>query len=71
MRTAPGLGGVDATYIGPPELNPGFNYAELKPMNYPDNAVGCQIGRWGLPEGETSIFWYNRNGIIGQTLGRW
>jgi RHS repeat-associated protein len=71
MRTAPGLGGVDATYIGPPELNPGFNYAELKPMNYPDNAVGCQIGRWGLPDGETSIFWYNRNGIIGQTLGRW
>ena len=45
--------------------------AELKPVGYQDNAVGSQIGRWHLPEGETCIFWYNQNGIIGQTLGRW
>ena len=71
MNTAPGVTGVDAIYIGPPETNPGFNYAELKPVGYSDNAVGCQIGNWGLPEGETGIFWYNESGIIGGTLGRW
>jgi hypothetical protein len=45
MNTAPGLTGVDAGYIGPPETNPGFNYAELKPVGYPDNAVGRRVAR--------------------------
>ena len=71
MRTNPGQNGVDATYIGDPANNPGFSYAELKPVGYPDTAVGNQVSRWALPEGKTSIWWYNNNGIIGQTLGIW
>ena len=71
MATAPGETGVDATYIGDPGTNPGFDYAELKPVNYPDSALGNQISNWGLPEGQTSVWWYNSNGIIGQTLGAW
>ena len=71
MNTNLGNTGVDAVYTGPPGTNPGFEFAELKPVGYPDNAVGSQVGNWNLPEGETCIFWYNKNGIIGQTLGRW
>jgi RHS repeat-associated protein len=71
MRTKPGQTGVDAEYVGPASRNPGFNYAELKPAGYSSQSVGEQIGRWGLPEGETSIWWYNESGIIGQTLGVW
>ena len=71
MRTAPGQRGVDATYVGPASRNPGFDYAELKPFGYSNTAVGNQIGRWGLPQGRTSIWWYNRSGIIGQTRGVW
>jgi RHS repeat-associated protein len=69
MATAPGQTGVDATYVGDADL--GFTNAELKPMGYSDSAVGNQISNWGLPEGQTSIWWYNSNGIIGQTLGVW
>lgn len=65
MATRPGQTGVDATYVGPASTNPGFNYAELKPVGYSQEAVGSQIGRWGLPEGQTSVWWYNSNGIIG------
>ena len=71
MATAPGQTGVDATYVGDPSTNPGFDYAELKPAGYPDSAVGNQISNWGLPEGQTSIWWYNSSGIIGQTFGFW
>ena len=68
MATAPGQTGVDATYVGDPSTNPGFNYVELKPVGYSDTAVGNQISNWGLPEGQTSIWWYNSSGIIGQTF---
>jgi RHS repeat-associated protein len=71
MRTSPGQVGVDAEYVGPAIRNPGFNYAELKPVNYSSYRVGVQIGKWNLPEGETSIWWYNEEGIIGQTEGVW
>jgi len=71
MATAPGQTGVDATYVGDPSTNPGFNYVELKPVGYSDTAVGNQISNWGLPEGQTSIWWYNSSGIIGQTFGFW
>ncbi len=73
MATAPGQTGVDATWIGdgPSPLGNGINNAELKPVNYPNTAVGNQISSWGLPQGSTSIWWYNESGIIGRTLGIW
>lgn len=71
MKTSPGQTGVDATYVGPASRYPGFSYAELKPMGSSSTAVGNQISNWGLPQGQPSIWWYNRNGVIGQTLGRW
>jgi hypothetical protein len=71
MRTGPGQNGVDATYIGPASRYPGFGYAELKPMGSSATAAGNQISNWGLPQGQTSIWWYNQNGIIGQTHGSW
>ena len=69
MKTLPGQTGVDATYTGTQDI--GYTYAELKPVNYSPQATGCQIANWGLPPGETSIWWYNKFGLIGQTLGFW
>jgi hypothetical protein len=71
MATAPGQTGVDARYVGDPSTNPGFNFAELKPVGSSPIAVGNQISNWGLPQGQTSIWLYNRYGIIGQSLGSW
>jgi hypothetical protein len=69
MRTKPGQTGVDAEYLGDKDL--GFKYAELKPVNYPNTALGNQVSNWGLPQGQTSVWWYNSGGVIGQTLGAW
>ncbi len=68
MRTAPGKTGVDATYIGPKATNPGFRYAELKPFS--QNGVDefrASVDAWGLPTGETQLWFYNPWGIIGQS----
>jgi hypothetical protein len=68
MRTAPGQKGVDATYVGPASRNPGFNFGELKP--YSGNSLGTfgnQLGNWGLPEGQTELFFYNKGGVIGSS----
>jgi hypothetical protein len=66
MRTAPGMNGVDAEYIGPASSNPGFKYAELKP--YSGNGVDTffdQLFNWRLPPEETSLWFYNPHGVIG------
>jgi RHS repeat-associated protein len=68
VATAPGQTGVDATYVGPASGNPGFNFAELKP--YSANSLGTfgnQLGNWGLPEGQTELFFYNKSGVIGSS----
>jgi hypothetical protein len=66
MQTAPGLTGVDATFVGDMSRSPGFKYAELKPYSkWSLRKFGEQIGRWGLPEGETELFFYNQGGVIG------
>jgi len=68
MATAPGQTGVDATYVGPASRNPGFNFGELKP--YSENSLGTfgnQLGNWGLPEGQTELFFYNKGGVIGSS----
>jgi hypothetical protein len=57
--------GVDATYLGSQDL--GFSAAELKPVGYDMNAVGNQIGNFSTQPGATSVWWYNSNGIIGNT----
>src|SRR5207249_2884342 len=68
MRTAPGLRGVDATYVGPAARYPGFKYAELKPYSLSGiDSFGFQLERWGLPPGQTQLFLYNRGGVIGSS----
>ncbi len=62
---APNAPGVDATYLGSENL--GFNAAELKPFGFDMNAVGNQIGSFANQPGATSVWWYNSNGIIGDT----
>ena len=62
---APNAPGVDATYIGTKDI--GFSAAELKPFGYDMATVGNQIGSFGIQPGPTSIWWYNSNGIIGNT----
>lgn len=68
MRTAPGETGVDATYIGPDSLHPGFDHAELKPFTeWSFRKAEEQMGNWlsnGL-NGEISLWYYNPNGVIG------
>ncbi len=68
MKTAPRQTGVDATYIGPTTRYPGVQYAELKP--YSQNTLdtfGNQLQNWGLPQGQTELFFYNRSGVIGSS----
>jgi RHS repeat-associated protein len=68
MRTAPGMTGVDAEFIGDMTRFPGFKYGELKP--YSQHSLGTfgeQLGRWGLPNGETELFFYNQGGVIGSS----
>ena len=68
MATAPGQTGVDATYVGPASRNPGFSFGELKP--YSANSLGTfgnQLGNWGLPGGQTELFFYNNSGVIGSS----
>jgi RHS repeat-associated protein len=68
MATAPGQTGVDATYVGPASRNPGFSFGELKP--YSANSLGTfgnQLGHWGLPGGQTELFFYNNSGVIGSS----
>ncbi len=62
---APNAPGVDATYFGTQNL--GFNAAELKPVGFDMNRVGNQIGSFKVQPGTTSVWWYNSNGIIGNT----
>jgi RHS repeat-associated protein len=65
MRTDPGQRGVDATYIGDPTRNPGFNYAELKPYTKASiDKFFDQIQNWNLPPGETALFFYDSSGDI-------
>jgi RHS repeat-associated protein len=63
---APNAPGVDATYFGSQDLG-GYSAAELKPYGYPMNSVGNQIGSFSSQPGTTSVWWYNSNGIIGNT----
>jgi hypothetical protein len=68
MNTALGQTGVDAEFIGPASRHPGFNYAELKPYSQSGiDTFGDQLGKWGLPRGQTQLFFYNRDGIIGSS----
>jgi RHS repeat-associated protein len=68
MQTAPGQNGVDATYIGPEETDPGFTYAELKPYTpYSMPRFFEQLDRWNLPPGKTQLFYYNPQGVIGSS----
>jgi hypothetical protein len=68
MRTAVGQTGVDAVYVGPSATRPGFDYAELKPYSQSGfNQFQVQLDRWNLPEGQTQLWFYNRNGIIGSS----
>jgi hypothetical protein len=56
-ENGPGLRGVDATFVGDMSRFPGFKYGELKP--YSQHSLGTfgeQLGRWGLPIGETELF---------------
>ena len=56
MRTAPGLTGVDAEFVGALARNPGFTYAELKPLS--QNGFDTflkQLNAWGLPEERRSF----------------
>ena len=72
MRTDPGMTGVDATYIGPEELYPGFRHAELKPFGESGfNTFQRQLDNWGLPPGKTQLWWYNEHGIIGSSGTNW
>jgi hypothetical protein len=60
--------GVDATFVGDMSRSPGFKYAELKPYSQSSlGRFGEQIGRWGLPDGESALFFYNEGGIIGDS----
>jgi hypothetical protein len=68
MRTAPNLTGVDAEFIGDMSRFPRFKYGELKPYSqHRLRKFGEQIGSWGLPDGETELFFYNRGGVIGSS----
>ena len=68
MRTAPGLRGIDATFKGDMSRFPGFKYAELKPYSQSTlRRFGEQLDRWGLPNGETELFFYNQGGVIGSS----
>jgi YD repeat-containing protein len=69
MQTAPGQTGVDATYIGPDERNPGFDFAELKPANSASamSDFQAQMNSWGLPEGRTQLWLYSKSGAIGSS----
>jgi hypothetical protein len=68
MRTSPGQNGIDATYIGPENNNPGFNFAELKPYSQSGiDSFGDQLEDWGLPKNQTQLFFYNKGGIIGSS----
>jgi hypothetical protein len=70
IRTKPGQTGVDATYQG--KKNLGFRHAELKPRSpYGFNEFNGQVDRWQqsgqIGTGEnTSLWFYNEQGIIGQ-----
>jgi hypothetical protein len=69
FNTAPGQTGPDAVWTGAAGgTNPGFNYAELKP-NTPSgvNTFYGQLQNWELPPGETQLWGYNPNGIIGSS----
>jgi hypothetical protein len=52
-------------------FGPGINYAELKPVGYSPEALAQQLDSWGLQEGETSLWLYNDNGIIGNSGWIW
>ena len=68
MLTAPGETGVDARFVGPASRYPGFTYAELKPYSQSGiDTFGDQLENWQLTPGQTQLFFYNRNGIIGSS----
>ena len=68
MNTAPGLKGVDAVFIGSPKNNPGFAFAELKPLSYPSFKIFLkQLWNWKAPHGSTQLWFYNKQGIIGSS----
>jgi hypothetical protein len=68
MRTGPGLNGVDAEFMGQADLNPGFTFAELKPYTqYGFDTFMNQLDSWSLPQGQTQLWFYNENGIIGSS----
>jgi hypothetical protein len=70
FRTSPGQNGVDATYQGAKDI--GFRHAELKPRS-PNglNQFENQVNNWQQrgqiqPSENTSLWFYNERGIIGQ-----
>jgi hypothetical protein len=68
IRTAPGMKGVDATYIGPKSSYPGFTHAELKPLTQNGFFTFLrQLSNWALPNGKTQLWFYNEQSIIGSS----
>jgi hypothetical protein len=74
VRTAPGINGVDATYIGPQSRYPGFDHAELKPFSSNGyETFNEQLDSWqaaGLI-GDVQLWWYNQFGVIGSSGWNW
>jgi hypothetical protein len=68
MRTGPHQTGVDAQYIGPLSRDPGFKYAELKPLTrHSFMEFLKQLDKWQFPTGQTQLWFYNEQGVIGTT----
>jgi hypothetical protein len=65
MQVEPGQTGIDAEFIGPKTRDPGFKYAELKPVS--PNGIESfmkQRDNWNLT-GKIQLWFYNPEGVIG------